>query len=91
MLPAIFYAQISIIAASKFCYMNHPIVTGVLAYGMSGKVFHTPFVDTHQGFNLYAVTERNIKTAHERFPGIKSLFREAEYLTIWVPIYWIKS
>ncbi len=52
--------------------MNNPIITGVLAYGMSGKVFHTPFVDTHTGFDFYAVTERNMKTAHERFPNIKS-------------------
>ncbi|MES2417879.1 MAG: Gfo/Idh/MocA family oxidoreductase [Bacteroidota bacterium] len=52
--------------------MNHKINTGLLAYGMSGKVFHAPFISTHPGFNLYAVTERHRKQAHLDYPAIKS-------------------
>lgn len=52
--------------------MNKPIVTGILSYGMSGKVFHAPFVNAHQGFKLYAITERSRKEASETYPSIKS-------------------
>ncbi|MBB5637866.1 putative dehydrogenase [Pedobacter cryoconitis] len=52
--------------------MQKPINTGILSFGMSGKLFHAPFVDAHAGFNLSAVVERSEKTAKLRFPGIKS-------------------
>lgn len=53
--------------------MSHPIVTALLAYGMSGKVFHAPFLETNAGFELYAVLERNEKKAAADFPSIKSI------------------
>ncbi len=52
--------------------MNNQIVTGLLAYGMSGKVFHAPFIQAHQGFKLHAVTERNHKKAKADYPLITS-------------------
>ncbi|KQB99390.1 Gfo/Idh/MocA family oxidoreductase [Pedobacter sp. Hv1] len=52
--------------------MNSKINTGLLAYGMSGKVFHAPFIDSHPGFNLVAITERNQKKAVHDYPSIKS-------------------
>lgn len=52
--------------------MEKKIITGVMAYGMSGKVFHVPFVDAHPGFKLHAVTERNQKQATEDYPGVIS-------------------
>ena len=52
--------------------MEKPIVTALLAYGMSGKVFHAPFLVTNPGFELYAVLERNEKKAVKDFPDIKS-------------------
>jgi predicted dehydrogenase len=52
--------------------MEKQIVTGILSYGMSGRVFHAPFIDIHPGFKLYAVTERTKKQAGERYPEIKS-------------------
>lgn len=52
--------------------MKDQIVTGVLSYGMSGRLFHAPFVDTHAGFNFYAVTERNEKKARDRYPAVLS-------------------
>lgn len=56
-----------------------PINTALFAYGMSGSVFHAPFIDTHSGFNLYGVLERSKKTASLRYPDIRS-FATAEEL-----------
>lgn len=52
--------------------MNKVISTGLMAYGMSGKVFHGPFLNVHPGFGLHAVTERNHKAAEKDYPGIIS-------------------
>ncbi len=52
--------------------MEKIINTGLLAYGMSGKLFQAPFLFVHPGFNLSAVTERNEKKAHKDYPDIKS-------------------
>ncbi|RQO72405.1 oxidoreductase [Pedobacter sp. KBW06] len=52
--------------------MEKEIITGLMAYGMSGKVFHAPFVHAHPGFKLHAVTERNHKNAENDYPGIIS-------------------
>ncbi|SHI81811.1 Predicted dehydrogenase [Arenibacter nanhaiticus] len=48
------------------------IRTGLLSFGMSGKVFHAPFLKEHQGFSLEAVVERSEKKAHHSYPEIKS-------------------
>lgn len=52
--------------------MKTIINTGLLAYGMSGKVFHAPFIDAHPGFNLRGITERNRKQAVADYPSIIS-------------------
>jgi len=52
--------------------MENVIKTALLAYGMSGKVFHAPFISTHPGFKLVAVTERHQKNAEKDYPGIIS-------------------
>jgi scyllo-inositol 2-dehydrogenase (NADP+) len=52
--------------------MSTIISTGLLAYGMSGKLFQGPFIDAHEGFKLSAVTERHQKNAEKDFPGIIS-------------------
>ncbi|HEX8462577.1 MAG TPA: Gfo/Idh/MocA family oxidoreductase, partial [Segetibacter sp.] len=41
-------------------------------FGMSGKVFHGPFLHAHPGFDLYAVFERSKKTASTFYPNIIS-------------------
>lgn len=52
---------------------THKIINvGLLAYGMSGKIFHAPFLDAHKGFNLRAVVERSKKLAKNDYPGIIS-------------------
>ena len=52
--------------------MQSPIKTGLMAYGMSGRVFHAPFVYAHPGFDLTAAVERHEKKAASRYPGIIS-------------------
>lgn len=48
------------------------IKTGVLSFGMSGTLFHAPFLNEHPGFRLIAVVERSKKLAHKSYPEIKS-------------------
>ncbi|MEP7165489.1 MAG: Gfo/Idh/MocA family oxidoreductase [Ferruginibacter sp.] len=48
------------------------INTALCSFGMSGLVFHAPFIQAHPGFNLYAVWERSKKTAGGIYPGIIS-------------------
>ncbi len=52
--------------------MDQPIKTGLLAFGMSGRIFHAPFLNAHPGFSLDAVTERHVKKAAVLYPNIKS-------------------
>lgn len=51
-----------------------------MAYGMSGRVFHAPFIDAHPGFELSAVVERHEKKMAERYPGIISYNQTEELL-----------
>lgn len=48
------------------------IITGVLSYGMSGRVFHTPFIANNDRFELRAVVERSTKKAQLDYPSIIS-------------------
>ncbi|HIX54349.1 MAG TPA: Gfo/Idh/MocA family oxidoreductase [Candidatus Sphingobacterium stercoripullorum] len=52
--------------------MIKKINTGVLSYGMSGRVFHTPFLEASELFNLRAIVERNKKNAAADYPNIIS-------------------
>jgi len=52
--------------------MKKPIKTGILSFGMSGKLFHSPFLETHEDFELTAVVERSVKKANLLYPYIKS-------------------
>jgi len=47
-----------------------PINTALCSFGMSGWVFHAPFIHAHPGFNLYAVYERTKNNAAQRYPHI---------------------
>jgi len=48
------------------------IKTALLSYGMSGKVFHAPFLDLHPGFELLGSWERSKKLIQEDYPTVKS-------------------
>lgn len=48
------------------------INVALCAFGMSGRVFHAPFIHAHPGLNLYGVLERSKKTAAAIYPNIKT-------------------
>lgn len=52
--------------------MKDIINTGILSFGMSGRLFHAPFVVNHPGFNFYAVTERTEKRAKSHYADVIS-------------------
>lgn len=49
-----------------------PIKTGLCSFGMSGRVFHAPFLRVNPGFELYSVWERNKNLAAASYPSIKT-------------------
>jgi predicted dehydrogenase len=59
---------------------SSPIGTGLLAYGMSGKVFHAPFLTQHPGFALQAVVQRHEQRMQADYPHIQSYGSVAELL-----------
>lgn len=48
------------------------IKTTLLSYGMSGKIFHAPFLDLHPGFEMTGSWERSKKLIQQDFPELKS-------------------
>lgn len=44
------------------------VKVGLCAYGMSGTVFHAPFLKEHPGFFMSAVVERNQQDSKEKYP-----------------------
>ncbi|MBI1343983.1 MAG: oxidoreductase [Terrimonas sp.] len=55
------------------------IKTGIASYGMSGKLFHAPFIDAHPGYELAAIVERHRNDSRERYPQAQ-LYRSFEDL-----------
>jgi scyllo-inositol 2-dehydrogenase (NADP+) len=49
-----------------------PINTALCSFGMSGKLFHAPFLQVLDGFNFYGVWERSKKAAQEIYPSVIS-------------------
>jgi len=50
--------------------MTTPIKTALCSFGMSGLVFHSPFLSINPGFNFYAVWERTKNEAEKKFPNV---------------------
>ncbi|QNL50929.1 Gfo/Idh/MocA family oxidoreductase [Olivibacter sp. SDN3] len=48
------------------------IKTALLSYGMSGSVFHAPFVDLHPNFDLAGAWERSKKLIQKDYPEVTS-------------------
>lgn len=48
------------------------IKTALLSYGMSGKIFHAPFLAIHPGFELVGSWERSKKLIQQDYPNVKS-------------------
>jgi scyllo-inositol 2-dehydrogenase (NADP+) len=57
-----------------------PINTALCSFGMSGWVFHAPFININSGFNLYAVWERSKNLAQEKYTGVKTYRRLEDML-----------
>jgi scyllo-inositol 2-dehydrogenase (NADP+) len=53
------------------------INTALCSFGMSGRVFHAPFLQAHPGFHFYGAWERSNDLAAEKYPGTKT-FRTLE-------------
>jgi scyllo-inositol 2-dehydrogenase (NADP+) len=49
-----------------------PINTALCSFGMSGWVFHAPFINLNPGFNFYAVWERSKNLAEKKYPAVKT-------------------
>src|SRR6476620_8030384 len=58
---------------------SSPIRTAILSFGMSGQVFHAPFLKVDPRFELYAVWERSKNLAEQKYPGVKT-YRSLEEL-----------
>lgn len=48
------------------------IRTALLSYGMSGNIFHAPFLDLHPGFELTGAWERSKNLIQKDYPHVKS-------------------
>jgi len=57
-----------------------PIATALLSYGMSGEIFHAPFLTTHPGFQLLKVAERSKPKIRTRFPQVVSVKDRSDIL-----------
>lgn len=53
------------------------VKAGLCAFGMSGKVFHAPFLKEHPGFFLSAVVERSKEESREKYPEA-TIYRSVE-------------
>jgi scyllo-inositol 2-dehydrogenase (NADP+) len=62
---------------AKQTHIMKPVHVALCSFGMSGWVFHAPFINVHPGFILYAVWERTKNLAEQKYAGIKT-FRSLE-------------
>ncbi len=69
------------------------IKTALLAYGGSGKLFHAPFLEVNDGFELIGAYERSKKNIQTDYPEVKSfdsleevLQSDAELIVVNTPI-----
>ena len=53
------------------------VKAGLCAFGMSGKVFHAPFLKEHPGFYISAVVERSKEDSKEKYPEA-TIYRSVE-------------
>ena len=51
---------------------KRPIVTGLCAFGMAGRMFQAPFLHAMDEFSLHAVVERHAKRVANTYPAIRS-------------------
>ena len=49
------------------------IQAGIIGFGLSGRVFHAPFLHTHDGFEIRKVVERNKEESKTIYPYVQIL------------------
>lgn len=52
---------------------NPPVIAALLSYGMSGELFHAPFLEVHPGFKWKSVVERSKQKVQLRYPHVASV------------------
>jgi scyllo-inositol 2-dehydrogenase (NADP+) len=60
--------------------MAKTVRAALLSYGMSGKVFHAPFISLHPGLELKGAWERSKKLIGADYPGVTSYATMEELL-----------
>lgn len=53
--------------------MKDTITTGIIGFGLSGRVFHAPFLHTHPGFRIKKIVERNSSISKTIYPYIEKV------------------
>lgn len=53
------------------------VKVGLCAFGMSGKIFHAPFLKEHPGFFMSAIVERSKEDSKEKYPNAE-IYRSVE-------------
>ncbi len=73
---SIHFSQIPLAA---YLHLMNPINTALCSFGMSGWVFHAPFITLHPGFKFYAVWERSKNLSQLHYPDA-TIYRTYEAL-----------
>ena len=58
--------------------MESKIQTGLASFGLSGQVFHAPFLEAHPQFKLNKVWERTKKRSAIQYPHAEIVRRHEE-------------
>ena len=56
------------------------IRTGLMSFGMSGQIFHAPFIDHNRRFELAVILERSKTRSRAAYPGAKIVTSVPEFL-----------
>ncbi len=59
---------------------NATIAVGLASFGMSGRIFHAPFIEKHPNFELKSILERSKNTSKEFYPNAQIVRNYSELL-----------
>jgi predicted dehydrogenase len=69
-------------SANKKKYLMKTIKTGLTSFGMSGQIFHAPFINVHPHFELTAICERTKSLSKGSYPNVTTVRSIEELLSI---------
>jgi len=61
---------------------NKPIITGLASFGMSGSLFHAPFISIIPDLNLKYIVERSKSNSKEKYPDVQIIRSFEELIAI---------